>query len=467
MTPKPPVWKAIIPSNDAGRLRIAVNSILAAHPDVDPKRIIVVDDGAKAGWLPTDPAVLWVDGIKPFIYARNVNLGIDAAGETKSFVIMGDDCKVATQYAFDMLDFSANPPAVGISSAAIDGPVGNHQQRFRNDPVIMETPNPMAFICVYIRRSVWQRIGRLDERFAGYGVEDTDYCKRVKDAGLKFVIDHRVRVIHNGPDQPSAWRTKPDINAQHAMNKRLFAEKWSTPKQKSMDVIGLYRVKNEERWIGESLERTLQVAEKVILFDDHSTDQTREIARSIKHVTVVESPFEGLDEARDKDYLFKLAVAEHPRWAIFIDGDEVLTKRALGEVRAIAAGPGGIIRFRIVFLWDALHQERYDGVYAAMRQPRMFSFFDQDVANLAYRRTGFGGNFHCGQVPAGHSGPIRHAYSEIKHYGYLHEADRIRKHAWYNEKDPGNKVEGEYAHVIGKPSRHAPGPVRLRNWMDA
>jgi len=461
------LWKVVIPSNDDRRLRIAVNSILATHPGLDPKRIVVVDDGAKAGWLPTDPDIAWVDGVKPFIYARNVNLGLAAAGDFKGLVIMGDDCNVATQYAFDMLDFSANPPVVGISSAAIDGPVGNHQQRFRNDPVILETPNAMAFICVYIRRAVWQKIGRLDERFVGYGCEDTDFCKRVKDAGLKFIVDHRVRVIHNGPDQPSAWRTRPDISAQHVMNKQLLSEKWVNSTKKSVGVLGLYRVKNEARWIKESLERTLQVAEKVILFDDHSTDQTREIARSFKNVAVIESPFEGLDEARDKDHLFKVALTESPRWVVFIDGDEVLTKRALGEIRSIAAGPGGIIRFRIVFLWDLPYQERYDGVYARMCQPRMFSVFDQDVMKLAYRRTGFGGNFHCGQVPLGHLGPIRYAYSEIKHYGYLHEADRIRKHAWYNEKDPGNKLEGEYAHIIGKPSRHAPGPILLRKWMDA
>ena len=460
-------WKVVIPSNDAGRLRIAVNSILAAHPGLDPQRIIIVDDGAKAGWLPADPPVAWALGVKPFIYARNVNIGIDAAKDAKGLVIMGDDCKVVTPHAFDMLEFIAMKPGVGIVSAAIDGPVGNHQQRFRNDPVTIETPNPIAYVCVYLPRHVWEKIGRLDERFAGYGCEDHDYNNRIKAARLKFMVDHRVVVAHNGPGQPSAWRTKPDIGALHAQNKKLLAEKWSVPDKKPVNIIGLYRVKNEERWIKESLERTLQVAEKVILFDDHSTDMTRQIAMSMKNVFVVQSPFEGLDEARDKDHLLKLALLENPRWVVFIDGDEVLTKRATNEIRAIATGPGGMIRFRIVFLWDEVYQERYDGVYARMCQPRMFSLFDQDAANLSYRRTGFGGNFHCGQVPFTHKGPIRYAYSEIKHYGYLHEADRIRKHQWYNEQDPGNTLEGEYAHVIGKPSRHAPGPVLIRKWMDA
>src|SRR6266508_4116056 len=69
--------------------------------------------------------------------------------------------------------------------------------------------------------------------------------------------------------------------------------------------LGLYRVKNEDRWITMSLERTLEVADEVILLDDHSTDMTREIASGFKSVTVVRSPFSGVDEARDRIIFFR------------------------------------------------------------------------------------------------------------------------------------------------------------------
>src|SRR3990172_10021616 len=117
-------------------------------------------------------------------------------------------------------------------------------------------------------------------------------------------------------------------------------------------VVGIYRVKNEERWIGESLERTLLIVDRIILFDDHSTDSTREIDRSMKNVTVVESPFSGLDEARDKDHLLSLVLPLNPDWIVQLDGDEVLSGRAVEETRTWVGqkNRGGLLFFRIAYL---------------------------------------------------------------------------------------------------------------------
>jgi glycosyltransferase involved in cell wall biosynthesis len=236
-----------------------------------------------------------------------------------------------------------------------------------------------------------------------------------------------------------------------------------------MSVIGIYRVKNEARWIKESLERTLQVSDKVILLDDHSTDDTRAIASSIPKVTVVPSPFTGLDEARDKDYLLALAIVSKPDWIIQLDGDEVLTKRALGEINPWVHQTklGGILNFRIAYLWDNVNRERVDSVYRSFYQPRAYSLFDQPAKTHTYNRTVYGGNFHCGQVPVGHSGPTHTMKHPIKHYGYMDAADRERKYKWYNEKDPNNDAEGFYLHVIGKANVHAPGPLEFFPFNDA
>lgn len=232
-------------------------------------------------------------------------------------------------------------------------------------------------------------------------------------------------------------------------------------------VLGVYRIKNEARWIKESLEMTRQIAKEVLVLDDHSEDNTIPICRSVPGVTVIESPYQGLDEVRDKNYLFMLAVSRKPDWIIWMDGDEVLAKNAIREARRlIGSGVGGIHHFRIVYLWDRPNQERVDGIYGRFMAARMFSMFDQNPAVMEFKASGHGGNFHCGQVPRGHKGPQYNTSGEIKHYGYIDESDRQRKYKWYNQKDPNNQIEGEYRHMIGLPDLHCPGPVILRPWTD-
>jgi glycosyltransferase involved in cell wall biosynthesis len=236
-----------------------------------------------------------------------------------------------------------------------------------------------------------------------------------------------------------------------------------------VSVVGIYRVKNEARWIKESIERTLQITDKVVLLDDHSTDATRSIAAAIPKVMVIPSPFQGLDEARDKDYLLGLALASKPDWIVQLDGDEVLTKKAIAELEPWVSQKklGGILHFRIAYLWDDVNRERVDAVYRNFYQPRAYSLFDQTLNAYTFLRTGFGGNFHCGQVPVGHTGQIHTMKHPIKHYGYMDAADRERKYKWYNEKDPNNDAEGFYLHVIGKPNVHAPGPLQFFPFNDA
>ncbi len=49
--------------------------------------------------------------------------------------------------------------------------------------------------CFVLKRDVAERLGRFDERFF-YLYEETDYCLRVRRAGLKVVLDPRVAVVH-------------------------------------------------------------------------------------------------------------------------------------------------------------------------------------------------------------------------------------------------------------------------------
>ena len=130
----------------------------------------------------------------PFIYSRNVNLGINQTKD--SVLLMNDDCQFVSTGTVEALEKILDTHAdIGILSPRIDGGVGNAAQENVHQPVLY-TEQRLAFVCVLIRRKLFEEVGLLDERFVGYGWEDDDYCRRVRDAGYKLACTANAVVKH-------------------------------------------------------------------------------------------------------------------------------------------------------------------------------------------------------------------------------------------------------------------------------
>lgn len=287
------------------------------------------------------------------------------------------------------------------------------------------------------------------------------------------------------------------------------------------DVICMMRIRNEERWIRRSLERTFQVAKTVVIWDDGSEDETYQEAAGvvmprrfdypISHVTVwtgrrddlscelhyIRSPFrpavnepEAVNEIRDKNVLWWYIKSQiRFKHVICIDGDEMLSRDAVRNFdRAVATLEGGAdyLPIPFVYLWNDEQHRRTDGIYCnlkdglpKLRFPRMFTIMRVDAYDLYAMRFEWNlghrqgrrilGGFHCGSIPQEsftpkNLGPV-FPYP-IVHFGYLDQTDRQRKFEWYNKIDPGNNYEGEYKHMIEVPNIHAPGPTVLEPFED-
>lgn len=229
-------------------------------------------------------------------------------------------------------------------------------------------------------------------------------------------------------------------------------------------IIGALRVKNEARWIMKAIRSIQPICERILVFDDHSTDGTPHFCQPLQGVRVIRSPFEGLDEARDKTLLVdKIAEYWGRQWVLMIDGDEELANLLQQPLYMSDGAPA--YTFRIAYLWDREDQERVDGVYANLTRP---SLFDLSRTDGVFQSTGNGGNFHCFNVPTDLLGKSRPSGAVLKHYGYLHRADRLKKYEFYNRLDPNNEAEDFYRHVvIGDvfPTDHRGkhgGPLELR-----
>ncbi len=212
----------VILSRNGDNLRACVQSILDNQAGCEPADIIVVDDGARAS-APDSP-VTWIDGQTPFVFARNANIGIQAA--ERDCILMNDDARLMTPQGFtDMARAAGMQPTIGLCSAAISGIVCNPMQRRHWPPRLRVIPIMVAFIAVYIPWAIYQAIGPLDERYVGYGYDDNDYCRRITAAGLLLATWDGCLVDHSG-QLPSSFRTRPDINALYAMNRELYQKKW-------------------------------------------------------------------------------------------------------------------------------------------------------------------------------------------------------------------------------------------------
>jgi GT2 family glycosyltransferase len=218
-------YRVVILSARAANLVPCVRSILSNQPDLPPDRLLVVDDGARADAEPCLPGVRWLDGVKPFVYARNANLGIcETAGD--DVILLNDDARLLTPGGFASLAREVESrPGLGICSAAVQGAVGNPSQLATARHELRFEERTLAFVCVYIPRYALERLGPLDERFTGYGFEDNDYCARALASGFRLGIWDGCVVDHSG-ELPSTFRTRPDLWTLFEHNRESFRLKW-------------------------------------------------------------------------------------------------------------------------------------------------------------------------------------------------------------------------------------------------
>lgn len=172
--------------------------------DVD---CILVRDGNEINW--TDDFYEWsgYQGVEPFVYAKNVNLAWRALPES-DILLCGDDVRFETTFIDPLRDVAYSDPKIGIATVQLYG----------------QSP----FVCGYFKRSVLEDVGLMDERFVGYGKDDSDWCVRMEALGYRTQPTETVKATHGGGT--SFLRRAKEIGSSMEelcnVNNRLFEEKW-------------------------------------------------------------------------------------------------------------------------------------------------------------------------------------------------------------------------------------------------
>lgn len=224
-------FNVVILSASPSNLKACLKGVFQNEPNLMEK-VVVVDDGAKEG-LEDIPGVIWVPGIKPFVFARNANVGIKRAAP-HDVILLNDDAILQTPGGFTLMEQVARErPSMGICSGGVLGHVGNPNQEAQKSGGVRRELKKLAFVCVYITRAVLSEIGELDERFVGYGYEDDDYCTRVTQAGMSLGVFDGCVVEH--ALVPSTFRAKPDYAKLITDNRKRYEEKWGSAALRSRE----------------------------------------------------------------------------------------------------------------------------------------------------------------------------------------------------------------------------------------
>jgi GT2 family glycosyltransferase len=210
----------IIPSKSASNLIPCLGAIHANDPRAW-SRVIVMDDGTGLSQDELFPAISQACP-KPFIFARNCNLGIVAAGDD-DVILLNDDALLHTPGGFTSMQRAAQEhPEFGVISATTN--VAGNPEQFPRRVGLREVSGPVAFICVLIPRRTIELVGLLDERFTAYGWEDNDYCRRVRMAGLKVGVFDGCYVDHGS--LASTFRGAPHAAGDISQGATIYQQKW-------------------------------------------------------------------------------------------------------------------------------------------------------------------------------------------------------------------------------------------------
>ncbi len=238
-------------------LRDCLRSIVAGDVDAPPE-IIVVDnasgDGSAAMVRTEFPQVTLIASHENLGFARGNNVGVTRA--TGDFIfLLNPDTQLYPDALRLLRDYLSAHPQVGVVAPQLlwaEGSIQSSRRRFptpasmvwestlleqwfprnraaaryRFDDISPAVSIPVDWAvgaALLMRQEVWAQVGGFDETFFMY-FEETDWCRRVADAGWNIHYLPTAKVVHY--EGQSSEQVVAARMARFQRSKIRYAEKW-------------------------------------------------------------------------------------------------------------------------------------------------------------------------------------------------------------------------------------------------
>ena len=225
-----PIW------NQPERTRRCLESIL--HSTQEAVRLVLVDNASEAptrGFLeqfekssPVPVEIIRNSENRGFIKA--VNQGIRAA-QSEWVCVLNNDTLAAPGWLTEMLQVAQSDPAIGLVNPTSnslgfqpkEGLLGGYAQSLKSfSGRATELSTALGF-CLLGRRSLFEKVGFLDESYGMGYFDDDDLSRKVKALGFRCVRACAAYVYH---EERASFRLLPKRNEAFLQNRRLFEQRW-------------------------------------------------------------------------------------------------------------------------------------------------------------------------------------------------------------------------------------------------
>lgn len=294
--------------------------------------------------------------------------------------------------------------------------------------------------------------------------EDRHFCIRAAALGFELFVDTHWPSFHmyRSSDLTQLEKYKSTIKKVNGYYNYIML-----PNQRRINIgkntitLGMI-VKNEaNRYLTEVLKIASKIADKAVIIDDASTDNTKEIFENFfkdKQLTYIVNNISMFDhEVKLRKKLWENIIATDPDWILCLDADEIIEDKILDHIKNIINQPYyDVMCFRLYDFWNETHY-REDTYWNAHKRYWPILLRYQPYFNYIWKET----PIHCGRFPVNIlEQPYAVSDIRIKHMGWAKEKDRIEKYQRYMELDK----EGKYGDLQQYKSILDKNPT-LKKWI--
>jgi GT2 family glycosyltransferase len=454
----PRLASIIVPCFD--QLAFTAGCVAALHRQSNhPWELIAVDNGSTDGTADYLRGVRDASSHRVEIITNPENRGFPAAcnqglavARGEYLVLLNNDAVVTDAWLEMLIGLADSDPTIGMV-----GPMSNYatppqlvesvpygdleamhrfasQWRSEQRAKWMTVPKLSGF-CLLLKRSAFEAVGGLDERFGLGFFDDDDLAMRMRRAGYELAVARDLFVHHHGSRTFAGAGI--DAGALLRENQAKFAAKWgesTVPQGRTMalkpwsggdlacplpagrpSVSLTMIVRDEEANLPSCLDSAAGLFDEIVVVDTGSKDRTREIARSFG-AKVFEFPWVD-DFAAARNEALRHATGDYAFW---LDADDVIEADQRERLRALLGSlePGDPTAYVVRCSCDA--DGKGNGGATVVDHVRLFPL--RPGIRWAYR-------VHEQILPALRRAGVPVKWSEVtvRHTGYVDPAVRGRK----------------------------------------